>query len=170
MEPDYKKLWLANIKVLILGSYYPDKAKKKLDKLKYYLKQEGFSKTGLAKDFDSAVMDNRFSIKGRTALHSIWEMKSSDFLVFLFVKEGTSYGPVMELQECVDFDCLSKNERTFILLEHSFLEKQGKSQIFRDTLELINEMGVDFYEFDDDKIPLKYVKTQIYSRILKNWE
>ena len=166
MDTKNKDEWTAITKVLILGSYHPDKAKRKLSKLKDYLKKEGFNNAGLATDFPSPFMPGADNV----VRDSAYKMALSDFIVFLFVKEGDSYGPAMELQIGADNNFWNKGSRTMILMEHSFRKKQGRSQMFQDALDLISEMGVDEHEFDDDKIPLKYVKTQIYSKILKNRE
>jgi hypothetical protein len=164
MDINNKNQWTAITKVLILGSYHPDKAKRKLCKLKDYLKKEGFNNAGLAPDFPSPSMPGA----GNVVIDSAYKMALSDFIIFLFVKEGDSYGPAMELQIGANNNFWNKELRTMILLERSFLEEQGSSQMFRDALDLISEMGIDEYKFEDDKIPLKFVKMQIYSRTKLN--
>ena len=165
MKPNYKELLLANTKILILGSYYPPKAKRKLGHLKQYLISVGFTNTNLVEDFEFPAKNSRLGDDEKVVLNSYSKMESSDILIFLFVKEGNSPGPIMELQNCIDNNFYGKKKKTLILMEQSFRKKQGKSKIVQGTLKLMGNDKIIFLEFKDDEIPFDLVKTQIYAII-----
>jgi len=165
MKPNFKKLLLANTKILILGSYYPPKAKRKLDRLKQYLISEGFTNTSLVEDFEFPAKNSRLGDDEKVVLNSLSKMQSSDILIFLFVKEGKSPGPIMELQNCIDNSFYGKKEKTLILMEQGFREKQGSSSMFQGALKLMGGDDIIFLEFEDDEIPFDLVKKQIYAII-----
>jgi len=165
MKPNFKKLLLANTKILILGSYYPPKAKRKLYQLKQYLISEGFTNTNLVEDFEFPAKNSRLGDDEKVVLTSYSKMQSSDILIFLFVKEGNSPGAIMELQNCIDNNFYGKKKKTLIFMERSFHKKQGNSSMFQGTLELMGNDEIIFLEFKDDEIPFDLVKTQIYAII-----
>lgn|GEM_PF-3287742 len=165
LKPNYKELLLANTKILILGSYYPPKAKRKLYHLKQYLISVGFTNTNLVEDFEFPAKNSRLGDDEKVVLNSYSKMESSDILIFLFVKGGNSPGPIMELQNCIDNNFYGKKKKTLILMEQSFRKEQGKSKIFQGTLKLMGDDKIIFLEFKDDEIPFDLVKTQIYAII-----
>jgi len=165
MKPNFKELLLANTKILILGSYYPPRAKRKLVQLKQYLISVGFTNTHLVEDFKFPVKNSRLGDDEKVVLTSYSKMESSDILIFLFVKGGNSPGPIMELQNCIDNNFYGKKEKTLILMEQSFRKKQGKSRMVQGALKLMGEDKIIFLEFKDDEIPFDLVKTQIYAII-----
>jgi hypothetical protein len=166
MEPNLKKLLLANTKILILGSYYPRKAKRKLDQLKQYLISVGFTSTNLVEDSEFPVKNSYLEDEEKAVLNSYYRIESSDFLIFLFVKGGSSPGPIMELQKCIDSNLYGREKKTLILMEQSFHKKQGNSKLLQGILKLMKDKGIFFHVFKDDEIPFDLVRKQIYGRII----
>jgi hypothetical protein len=167
-KPSYEELkrnLLANTKILILGSYYPPRAKRKLDMLKQYLISIGFMNTHLVEDFEFPAKNSSLGNNEKVVLNSYIRMQSSDILIFLFVKEGNSLGPIMELQNCIDKDFYGKKKKTLILMEQSFRKRQGKSSMFQGTLKLMKDDKIIFLEFEDNEIPFDLIKKQIYGII-----
>jgi len=167
-KPSYEELkrnLLANTKILILGSYYPPRAKRKLDKLKQNLISVGYMNTHLVEDFEFPAKNSYLGNDEKVVLNSYIGMQSSDILIFLFVKEGNSPGPIMELQNCIDKDFYGKKKKTLILMEQSFRKRQGKSSMVQGALKLMGDDKIIFLEFEDDEIPFDLIKKQIYAII-----
>ncbi len=124
-----------DLSILLLGHYKPRKVLKRLEKLRDFLKINGYHKVILVKD----IADNRYSKDDdeHFLLKSQFNMQIADIILFVFFKDGEKTGPEVELgflcnmlrEKC--WRCVIFYEKSYIKNASSMLKGNIKISMIR---------------------------------------
>ena len=130
-------------KILILGPYKPESARKRLIKLRDYLRTHGYKSAKRVADFPDTPKydkdpDKHFTLKSRDKIKN-W----ADVLVFVFMRDANNLGVWGELQFTIDF----VKEKIHYSIE---LHEEG-ADLSTQTRGPLKISRMDSYEFDNDQ-------------------
>lgn len=137
-----------DISILLLGHYRPHKVLKRLEKLRDFLRNNGYPNTELVKDIVDTYRysdddDEHFLLKSK------FHMQFADIILFVFFKDGVKTGPEIELAYLCDM-LRNRCWRCVVFCEKGY--SKSASSMFKGNIKITRLLTRSFNYKNDEQL------------------